>query len=92
MEIAGLKWPPAEVKGAKPKKKRRAESKYKTRKLSEGAESSYRFDEEGNPIDGAAKKKSAAKTKEKASEAACSDDDSCSDKEKDKKSSDADAL
>ena len=80
--------------GAK-RKKREVESKYKSRILTDGAESSYRFDENGNPLGGAEKKKSSAAPKKKSSEpaeakAACADDDSCSDK--DKKSSDADAL
>jgi len=78
---------------AKGRKKPEAESKYKTRALSENSDSHYRFDENGNPIVGAAKKTPAAKAKKKSSEdsedkPACNDDAPCSDK----KSSDADAL
>jgi hypothetical protein len=83
-------------KSSKPvKKKKPVESKYKTTKLAESVETSYRFDEDGNPLGGAAKKKPVAKAKSKPSseseeKPSCSDEDSCSDK--DKKSSDADAL
>jgi colicin import membrane protein len=85
-------------KGAKAKRKakKKVESKYKSTALADNTESSYRFDEDGNPIGAAAKKKAAAeKAKKAASEeaaeeapfkAACSEDETCVDK------SDADAL
>ena len=79
------------------RKKRVAESRYKTRELSEGRESVYRFDEKGNPVD-AAKKKAAAKTKKKSSEpaadgkSACADDEPCSDKGHKSSDAEADAL
>jgi hypothetical protein len=83
----------AAPKGKK-KKKAAAESRYKTRILAEDGETSYRFDEDGNPIDAAKKKKAGAKAK-KSSEpsegkAACAADQPCS--EKGGKSSDADSL
>ncbi len=81
-------------KSAKKKKKPAPESKYTSRAMSENGQGHYRFDENGNPIGGAAKKKPAAKIKKKSSsddsgdKPACTDDAPCSDK----KSSDADSL
>ena len=79
-------------KAAKGKRKPAAESKYKSRALTESSDFHYRFDASGNPVGGAPKKKP-AKAKKKSSEdaeekPACSEDEPCSEK----KSSDADAL
>lgn len=82
----------AKQKAGERKKKPAAESKYKSRALTENGASHYRFDAEANPIDGA-EKKSSAKAREKpagdpAGKPVCSDEAPCSEK----KSSDADAL
>jgi hypothetical protein len=83
--------------GAKTARAKRAqESKYKSRELVEGSEHSYRFDENGNPVGGAPKKKAVLKPAKKASSAsddkddkpgACSTDEPCT-----VKNTDADAL
>ena len=89
---------PGKKEKAKPRKKaakgkkKAAESKYKSRALSESGGSHYRFDANGNPIVGSAKKAAKARTKSSSEgpedRAACTDDKPCADK----KSSDADAL
>jgi len=86
----------APEKGAKGKKKAAAESKYKSRALVDGTESSYRFDADGNAIGGAKKKSSEKPAKKKSSDDAgekarekCSSEEPCADKGA---SPDADAL
>lgn len=82
---------PAAKKGAKPKKAK--DSKYKSTVLTENTESNYRFNERGEPLGDAAKKKTAAKKKVSSDEengerpAACSTETPCTDK-----NPDADAL
>jgi hypothetical protein len=86
---------PKKKKGGKGgKKKPEAESKYKSRALSENTDSHYRYDADGNPVESAAKKKAAAKAKKKSSDdpdedkGACGEDAPCADK----KTSEADSL
>lgn len=76
----------------KEKKSAAAGSKYKTRALSEGTESAYRFDAHGEPI-GSGRKASREKPKktvvseDKPVKPSCSSEEPCSDR-----SSDSDAL